>query len=214
MKSEFRGHVLETPPATEPVTAQELRGLLRESVDGLPDAEAESLISTAREYIEEITGLAMIDQSWRLSLDAWPRGREPWWDGVRDGHINVLRGGYSQVILPRYPLASVTSVTVYNQAGVSSVVDVAATFDIDTYQRPGRMVLKSGAVWPVALRDSNAIQIIYEAGFTSVPNGLKRAVMQMAASLYTHRGDGCSMADAYTDSGAAALAGVYAVRGI
>ena len=214
MKQTFRGHVLETPPASEPVTAAELRGLLRETTDGLPDTEADSLIATAREYIEEVTGLAMIDQTWRLSLDAWPNGREPWWDGVRDGHINILRGRDGQVTLPRYPLQSVTSVTVYNEAGAASFVDVAAVFDVDTYQRPGRMVLKAGAVWPVALRDSNAVQILYVAGFTAIPNSLKRAVLQMAASLYTHRGDGCSMVDAYTESGAASLAGMYEVRGV
>lgn len=195
----YRGHAVVTGPASEPVTAASLRAYLVETLDALPDAEANALISEARNMIEEKTGLAFISQDWRMALDNWPSGREPWWDGVRQGAISELRGQPGFVYLPRYPLSSIVSVTVYDEASNSAAVDVSATFDVDTYQRPGRLALKSGAVWPVALRPTNGVEIVYRAGYANaaaVPPVLARAVKQLAAYLYTHKGDDCQIDEA------------------
>lgn len=190
-----RGHVLTSSPAVEPVTAAELRTLLNESVSGLPDSEAEAFIVEAREWIEETTALALITQSWRLALDQWPAHDEPWWDGVRQGSIADLHGSrkYSDLDLPRFPLQAVDSVTVYDESSTSASVTIADTFDVDTYRKPGRLTLKRGATWPVALRANNAIEIVYTAGYgdaaSDVPAALRSAVKRMAAWLYTNRGD-------------------------
>lgn len=209
--SDFRGHVLETAPATEPVTAGALRSYLVVDYDALPDPEADALIAEARNLIEETTGLALITQDWRLSLDRWPGQRGPWWDGVRDGAITDVFGAPAVLEMPRYPLQSVQSVTVYDEAGNASVVDVAATFDVDPYQRPGRMALRFGATWPIAMRPTNAIQIVYRAGFgTTVPPILARAVKQVAAYLYSHKGDECDLGEAMAAAGD--LLNTYTVR--
>lgn len=213
--TQYRGHVLETPPATEPVSLQEVKAQL--VVDGTADdALLSSFITESRHEIEEVTGLALITQSWRLSLDHWPGGREEWWDGVRQGAIADLyaSGVPAWVEIPRYPLASVDTVTVFDEAGTPNVVSVASVFDIDTYQKPGRMALKRGQTWPIALRTVNAIQIEYTAGYgaaVDVPAPIKRAIKNMVAHMYSHRGDGCSAGDAYHESGAAMIVGRYQV---
>jgi hypothetical protein len=203
--AQYRGHVLTVAPAVEPVTAAELRAFLVETSDALPDAEANALIKEARNLIEEMTGIAFITQDWRLALDNWPSGRGQWWDGVREGAISELHGQPAELQLPRYPLLSVQSVTVYNDAGTPETVDVAATFDVDTYQKPGRLALRFGATWPIALRPTNAIEIVYRAGFgasaAAVPPVMARAVKQVAAYLYTHKGDDCDMGDALAAAG-------------
>jgi uncharacterized phiE125 gp8 family phage protein len=209
-----RGSVLVTAPATEPVTAGELRTHLRVDATELPDGEANALIAEARQMIEQITGLAFISQSWRLSIDRWPGGQEAWWDGVRQMSINQLYAPsyITSVELPRWPLASVTSVTVYDEDSNSSAVTVGTTFDVDTYQTPGRMTLKRGSTWPIALRANNAIEIIYVAGYANaaaVPAILKRAIKQLAAFLYTNRGDVCEPADAMEKSGANQILALY-----
>lgn len=200
---QYRGHVQSTAPAVEPVTADELRDYLRETSDGLPDSEANDLIAEARELIENSTGLSLITQEWTLAIDHWPNSsEEPWWDGVRQGAIAELYGGqYSRSLgLPRYPLQDVDSVTVYDEASNPTSITVADTFDVDTYRTPGRITLKSGKTWPVALRPQNAIIIVYTSGYgdasTDVPAGLRRAVKQVAAYLYSHRGDDCDTGDA------------------
>lgn len=212
---QYRGNRIVTPPAVEPVTADELRSYLRQTSAGLPDTEADALISEARQLIEDQTGVAMIDQTWLLALDRWPNAQEPWWDGVRQGHINMLDGANGDVHLPRYPLSSVSGVNVYDEDGDATAVTVADTFDIDTYQMPGRMTLKSGATWPVALRANNAIEITYIAGYgataSSVPAPLKRAVKQLAGYLDSHRGDGCDMGSVLADSGVDGILSAYVV---
>jgi uncharacterized phiE125 gp8 family phage protein len=214
---QYRGHVRLTGPDSEPVSLSSVKAAL--VIDGTQDDEILSeYIATAREYIETMTGMTMVLQTWRLSLDCWPNAREQWWDGWREGARSELYAGATEVILPSFPLASVDTVTVYDEDGSPAVVDIAATFDIDTYQKPGRMVLKRGAVWPIALRAANAIQIDYTAGYApnamQTPAPLRSAVRQMAAYLYSHRGDGCDVGDAYTMSGAEALARAYSVAGI
>ena len=213
---QFRGSVITSAPASEPVTAAELRTHLRTDSTELPDAEANALITDARTEIENMTGIAFITQSWRLSLDRWPAGGEAWWDGVREMSITELynRNTYQSVALPRYPLSSVTSVTVYDEDSNSTAITVANVFDVDTYQTPGRMTLKRGQTWPVALRANDAIQIVYVAGYANagaVPSPMKRAVKQLAAFLYAHRGDDCDPSQAYEDSGAAGIMAQYKV---
>ena len=77
------------------------------------------------------------------------------------------------------------------------------------------MTLQQGATWPVALRSSAAIEIDYTAGYgvdaTTVPAPIKRAIRQMAAYMYEHRGDGCEPKDALTASGAWAILNRYRV---
>jgi hypothetical protein len=92
--TQYRGHGVLTPPAIEPVTADDLRAHLAETVDGLPYDQADDLIATARDMIEETTGIAMINQTWRLALDCWPSQRADWWDGVRQG---AIAGKYPQM---------------------------------------------------------------------------------------------------------------------
>ena len=209
-----RGSVLVTAPATEPVTATELRTHLRVDATELPDAEANGLIAESRQTIEDLTGLAFISQSWRLSIDRWPGGAEAWWDGVRQMSITGLYAPsyMTSVELPRWPLASVTSVTVYDEDSNDETVTVLNTFDVDTYNVPGRMTLKRGSTWPIALRANNAIQIVYVAGYANaaaVPATMKRALKQLAAFSYTNRGDMCEPADAMEKSGANSLLAIY-----
>jgi uncharacterized phiE125 gp8 family phage protein len=105
-------------------------------------------------------------------------------------------------------------VTVYDEDSNDTVVSIADTFDLDTYRLPGRITLKRGATWPIALRSNNAIQIIYVAGYANaaaVPAPIKRAVKEMAAYLYAHRGDECDPTDAWMKSGAQSTLNVYKI---
>jgi uncharacterized phiE125 gp8 family phage protein len=214
-----RGLVLTSAPASEPVTASELRTHLRTDSTELPDAEANALITDARTEIENMTAVAFITQSWRLAIDRWPAGGEAWWDGVREMSITELYNSNTiqSLDLPRWPLASITSVTTYDEASNATSVTVANVFDVDTYRTPGRITLKRGQTWPIALRGSNAIEIVYVSGYANaaaVPSPLKRAVKQLAAFLYSNRGDDCDPSQAYVDSGAQAIMAQYKVARI
>ena len=213
-----RGSVIVTQPAIEPVTAAEFKAQVRD--DALTDAEALAWVTTARAYIEEMNNLAIITQTWRLALDRWPSGREKWWDGVRQGSRTELYGpsSFSDVPLPRYPLQSITSVTTFDTGNNATAVTVSDVFNVDTYRTPGRLALRFGQTWPIALRETNAIVIDYVSGYGSaagdVPAPIKQGILLMAASLYENRGDGCSTVDAYAMSGARGMVDIYTAKAI
>ena len=121
------------------------------------------------------------------------------------------------IILPRYPAISLDTVTVYDEAGVSTAVTIADVFDVDVASRPARVALKRGATWPTASRSLNAIELDYTAGWgtavSDVPPSLRRAVLEMAAYMHTHRGD-CTPEEGYTRSSAHSILRTYRVREI
>jgi len=208
---QYRGHQRVTGPDTEPVTADEVKEQLElDTSDTSIDTRLELYIAAAREQAEAVTGLALITQTWKLTLDHWPNAGEPWWDGVRQGAITDLyhHGRPSDILLPRYPLQSVDSVTADGDN-----VTVADTFIEDTQQQPGRLVIKRGAAWPVVLDNANGVEIEYTAGYgdnaSDVHATIRLALIQMAAHMFEHRGDGCTSEDAYRKSGAKAMLDRY-----
>lgn len=209
-----RGSVLLEGPAIEPVSLEEMRQHLRIDDEGEHEYMLD-IIAEAREEIEQASGLTLIQQKWRLTMDRWSGGGEAWWDGVRDGHIGeLLNGGTGgEVKLPRYPLASIDTIKTIDEEDVATNIVVSSVFNIDTSQRPGRITLKTGATWPEVNRSSNGIQIDYYAGYgtneADVPAPIRRAVRQLAAYLFSHRGDGCDMLDAMRLSGAATVVNRY-----
>jgi uncharacterized phiE125 gp8 family phage protein len=211
---QYQGSVILEGPAIEPVTLSEVKAQLRIDDDS-EDGFIAGLINEAREEIEQASGLSLIRQKWRLTIDQWPGGRQDWWDGVREGHINTLYGpgSHADLKLPKYPLIEIDAVTVFDEDSNSQAVNVGNTFDVDTNQRPGRISLKVGATWPIALRANNAIQIDYYAGYgalaANVPGPLKRAIRSMVGYLYSHRGDGCDPVEAMQKSGAASVVNRY-----
>ena len=193
-------------PLVEPVEAAEVRDYLRLPDTG-QDAQLTRFILESREYIEAKSGLAGINQTWKLGLDHWFSKHEPWWDGEYEGHINTIHGHSANgvITLPVYPLVSVDSITVYDTGRVATSVPVAETFIIDTYSRPGRMSLDFGKVWPIATQTIKAIEINYTAGFgadaDAVPELFKAGIVKMAAYLTDNRFS-CDLSEAYTKSGA------------
>lgn len=210
-----RGSRITTNPESEPVSLMEMKRYLRID-DNSDDIVLSDQIIEARRFIEDQVGLAFISQSWRLALDRWPAGGEAWWDGVREMSITELyRSNVLQsVTLPRWPLVSITSVTTYDEDSNATAITVANVFDVDTYRTPGRITIKRGQTWPVALRANNAIEIVYVAGYANaaaVPSTMKRAMRQLAAFMYNHRGDDCDASQAFADSGAASLVDQFKV---
>lgn len=214
----YRGNRLLTQPDEMPITSTELQTHLRLNTGSADELlYLDQLIQEATQEVEDQTGLAFITQQWQLTLDQWPTARENWWDGEREAHIDVIYNGnrqnYASIRIPRYPLQTVDEITVYAEDGTATVVNIADTFDVDTQSIRGRLTIKRGATWPVALRANNAIEIRYTAGYgadpSSVPAPLKRALRNMAAFAYEHRGDGCAPGDAYRVSGAMATLSRY-----
>lgn len=176
-----------TAPTLEPVTAAELRSWLRDVPDD--DATLNALISAARDFIERECNIAIMEQTRQLSLDAWPMEHETMgdWEGVREGAF--IQGQPREIELPRSPLLSVTSISVYPGSGAAQLVGIDQYY-VDTNAEPGRIILNHGAAWPTPGRPGNGIEIIYIAGAEAaddVPPALKIGIKQLAAHYYENR---------------------------
>lgn len=180
-------------PVSEPVTIQQLDAQLRG--DGiLAQEEPEFLAATikaAREYVEEFTRRALINQTWRLTMDYWPSTKEHglgWWDGVRQGSLTMDQQGY--VELPIAPLQAVAEVRTFNQDNTSQVF-ASSNYFLDTGATPGQLILNDGITWPIFTRTRNGIQIDYVAGYgtsaTAVPGALIAAILGLATHWYENR---------------------------
>lgn len=164
-----------TPPAGEPLAMDEVRLHLRLDTDA-DDAILDRLIRAARQRCEQYTGRAMISQSWRLFLDAWP------------GRV---------VDLPFPPLRAVTAVRTIAADGGSEGV-VSDLYAVDTAQAPGRIIRKQSAAWPAPGRSHNGIEIDFEAGYgpdwNDVPEPLRQGMLLLIGHLYERReGEGESL---------------------
>jgi len=201
------GNVRVANPTIEVVLLDDLKTHVRQLHTNDDDEYLLKLIIEAREEIEDTSGLALISQTWQMTLDRWPGQRDQWWDGVRESPITELDGGFPSIIEPiRYPLISVDTINVYDEDSNSTAVTIASTFDIDLISRPGRISLQRGATWPIASRSINSVEINYTAGYgaavSDIPTPLPRAVRNMAGYMYDHRGSGCTPSAAYKESGA------------
>jgi len=217
LRHHYRGSVLVAGPSLEPVAADEFKEHVADT--SMTDDEANAWIASARTYIEDMTNIAMNDQTWRMSLDAWPMGESEWFGGVQQRTIASLYDGSPRIVeLARFPLLSVSSVNMYNESDEETVLVVADTFTIDKISRPARLTPKSGVVLPTDLRQINGVIIDYAAGYgdaaADVPAPLRLAVKMTAAYMYSHRGDGCTAENAYNASGAQGLTAAYGVRRI
>jgi uncharacterized phiE125 gp8 family phage protein len=63
--------ILLTAPAAEPLSLAEAKAFLRVEHDD-DDGVIAALIAGARLYVEGQTRRALLTQTWRLVLDAWP----------------------------------------------------------------------------------------------------------------------------------------------
>jgi uncharacterized phiE125 gp8 family phage protein len=153
-------------PAVEPVTLSEVKAHLR--IDGTSEDDLlTGLVRAARQDVERSTGLALIDQSWRLVLDRWPAS--------------------GTVPLRIHPVREVLSVTLYGSEGEASLL-APESYQVDTLSRPARVHAETT---PPALRAMNGVEIDFSAGFgesgTDVPDLLRRAILLLVAHWYEFR---------------------------
>ena len=157
-------------PTTEPVSLAEAKAQCRVDSDD-ENTFITGLIQAAREYVEDTSHRALLTQTWRLSLDAWP--------------------ACDEIELPRPPLQSVTSLVYYDSAGTLYTLD-SSKYGVDTDSEPGRVVLNWGESWPsLTLRSFNPVQVTFKAGYgddaDDVPLHLRQAILLIIGHWFENR---------------------------
>lgn len=166
---------LVTAPASEPVTAAEARSYMRVDAS-TEDTLIESLITAARETVEHVTGRALLTQTWRVNLREWP---------VEDEDTEE-----ASIILPRTPVASVTSLKYYAEGEVAQTTVSSSNYQAFLYATPARLILSEDYDLPDLADRPDAVEVVFVAGATTsaaVPRTLRTAVLLVVAHLFENR---------------------------
>lgn len=169
------GDVAEEPIA-EPVTlAEAKRQVRRVDVDDDDTYLGTMLIPAVRERGEQATRRQFITATWDLRIDH----RFP-----------------CEIVIPRPPLQSVTSITYVDTAGVTQTL-AADQYQVDAPSGPqaqrGRIRPVYGVIWPITRCQMNAVTVRFVAGYgdddSATPPRLKLAMLLDLGTLYENRED-------------------------
>lgn len=160
---------LVTGPATEPVTLAEVKEQIRLDIDE-DDALLRRLMISARVWVEGQTKRALVSQTWDQKIDYdWP-----------------YRAWIPHIRFEKNPVQSVTSITY--QTGASPSPSLSASDYIAVTREHGSYVAPAyGVTWPTVRTIPEAITVRFVAGYTSVPEPLKHAIMLLVAHWYENR---------------------------
>ncbi|MEH6434289.1 head-tail connector protein [Massilia sp. DD77] len=160
---------LVTPPVALAVSLAEAQLAVRADVDqdgkSPLDADLERSIRTYTTEAESETSRAIMEQTWRLTLDAFP---------------TCERGGPGPIQLQFPPLALVDHVKFYDRDGVQQTLD-PQDYQVDSESEPGFLVPAPGKTWPATADRINAVEVQFQCGFgedhTAVPDGIKGFIL-------------------------------------
>lgn len=160
---EFRvvGVRVDTGPTVEPLTVAQAKAHLR--VDGNDDDTLiEALIAEARLFVENQTGLALLEQTFTASLDNFPRS--------------------GKIELPRAPVTEIVEFVYDDENDVEREID-AADYRLDLITTPARIMPSRDGVWatgwPCIPTQTSAVRIQFKAGADDVAGVNPQAVRVM-----------------------------------
>jgi uncharacterized phiE125 gp8 family phage protein len=154
-------------PASEPVTRAEAALWMRYT-GSLQNDVIDSLIKSARRYVELWTGRTLINTTWAYYTDDL----------------------YTCIKLPTGNVSSVTSIKYQDSDDVQQTL-TSTLYGVDGKSVINQIYLKPNQSYPDVLVQPNAVEILFVAGYgataTSVPEDIKTAVKMMVAHCFEHR---------------------------
>lgn len=167
-----------------PLAAADLRARLRIDT-AAEDALLGEFLAAAASRIDgpDGVGVAMMAQTWTLTLDRWP------W-AAAGARAFCGTGWPVAVDLPGWPVTGVSEIRYIDPDGVVQILDHAATFRQVLGTDPARLVKKPGATFPAVLTGQGVIEIDYTLGradAAEVDAGLITALALLAGHYYENR---------------------------
>lgn len=154
---------------TEPVTVSEAKAHARIDHDE-DDTEIGSLILAARQYVEEYTRRQLINATWAMYLDRFPR----------------------EIVLPKPPYSSGLLITYYDYANQQQTLS-AERYQVAEHDDPAKITAAYGHYWPATYPRYEAVTVLWTAGYGAlkgdVPEPIRLAILKLVAHWYEHRGD-------------------------
>lgn len=163
------GLVVSTAAASDPISVAELKTHCRIDTDA-EDDYISALISAATQDTQAVQWRQFVNATYTLTLSAFPVG--------------------DYIELPRPPLSSITSLK-YLDADGAQQTWASSNYRMDKSCEPGRICLAYNVSWPTIRSQSNAIEIVFVAGYgaagSNVPEIHRHAIRFKAAHWYENR---------------------------
>lgn len=149
---------------TEPLTLSEAKAHLR--VDGTDDdLYIAALITTCRRQLEAHTSRTIASQTLTLRLDGFPS------DAIQ---------------IRKPPVTAVSSVQYVDTAGDTQTWN-SSYWQASLTREPPIIVPAYSQVWPTTRDQPDAVTVTCTAGFSTVPDDYKHALLLLLSHLYFHR---------------------------
>lgn len=155
-----------TPPASEPITLDEVFEHLRIS-SGDSDNIIYGMIVAARQAAEHATGRCLITQTWDMYYDDFKE----------------------EIRIPLSPLVSVEYVKYIDLNGDLVTLD-PVNYKLDAISQPCRLMPSYGLSFPCARHENNAITVRFIVGYgdaDSVPQAIKQWILLRIGALFENR---------------------------
>jgi len=164
------GLVRTVDPTIEPLTVADGRKQVEiPASNATHNTYLSILIQAAREKIENVTGRAFIEQTFKLALDLFPE---------------------TVIAIPRPPLLSIESIKYIDDAGVEQTLS-NSLFRVGKLSSPGRVMPIFSEVWPVTQNVIEAVVIEFKAGYgtdaSTVPNKVLQAIRLTVGNWFENR---------------------------
>lgn len=164
---------LVTPPVEEPVTIDEAREYLGLGSTNDFDAQIAGLIRSARQKLDGAKGTlgrCLMQQTWRLTLDDFPR----------------------RVTLPLPPLRSVDSVSWVGDDAVERTLSPSLYVASGAGDEEPAVITFATGIWtPTNWSGAASVAITFTAGYGAapedVPEPLRTAILMMVAHVFENR---------------------------
>ncbi len=132
-----------------------------------------SLITRARLYAERYQRRSLAVTTYDLFLDDFPA-------------CNYIK---LPMAAPMATATAVTSVTYEDSSGTTSTMTASTSgYYVDIDNEPALVALSYGITWPsFTAKPTNAVKIRYQAGYTTLPEDTKHAIIMLAGIYYTFR---------------------------
>lgn len=154
-------------PVTEPVDLSEAKAQLRVDHDD-EDTYISALVSTATAAVEEMTGRALITQTWSLSQN----------------------GAVDRVYLPKTPVQSIDEITYFDRSETEQTADVA-DFHLFSDIYRAWVEPKDDKDWPDVFDRPDSLTISFIAGYgddaVDLPVEIVHAIKMLLSHWYEQR---------------------------
>ncbi len=147
-------------PELEPVTLAEMIQHLREftSISEEAQAQLQGLITAGREWVEQYTSRALVDQTWRLTVD----GYDGLSMGIQQNPVSWPWPSVTELMLRRSPILGINSFISADSSGTETGIDSTAYRLCEPLSRYPRLAPVGGNF------AAGALKVEYRAGYVDL----------------------------------------------